>query len=220
MWKIGCGIVLALIVLGVVISLIRGNQQPVVNTAPPPPPGASKPLATPAAKPVEVKLNLPEKLESGVEIRMFPAGQDPEAGGSPSKILYADGLAGRRPETMGQIESVSGYIKIDAAGKYNFTLHLGELCAGKLLVNSYPVVEGKLESAGDKEGRDYSAQSLQLDAGYHKVELIVKAGVYAGGEKFWWDTIEKGMEHTYVSMAAAGQPLTQVAGGKVFRAAK
>lgn len=191
--------------------------------APPPARLRGSAIRQPALSPIpsksktDVPLAVPQKLEPGVDVGVYPAGKDPEARGIPSRNVHADGFSGVLPGSLGESQRVTGWIKVEQPARYDFTLHCGELVSGKLRIDSVVAVEGKIEVAGQKAGQDFRSHSMQLNAGYHKVVLIIKSGVYAGGDQFWWDTISQGMEHTYVTWARAGQPFSRLSGAEIFR---
>lgn len=217
MWKIGCVIIIVLVVLFLIADFFRGcGSAPAAKSPQPAAPAGKLPAGKTANGRQPVIVNVPEKLEPGAIGKVYPRGMDPETG-SPVKIVERDGVSGFPVEGF-QSELILGYMNVEKDGKYNFTVHVPEKVVTKLSVDGIPLLQTQ-DAYGCREEKDMSTpKGIDLNKGFHKIDFKLTVCVYDVGDNPYSATVAaENMQKAYVLSAPVGEQLQAV---KVFREAK
>ncbi len=208
MWKLGCVVLFAVVILILVADLFhrQGNG---------PQPGAALPAgkSLPAAAQAPADLpgpDTPTHFASGALAAVYPLGQDPDSGASPFKVYAVGGFAPVKPPVIG-IQVVSGWIKIDRPGKYNFTIEVPGYVTPVFSVNDFVVI-----SPGDYTRKPSQVSgTIPLEAGMYELKLKLCGRHCPGTDKYDFYHWEDNVPETRVMMARAGEELRVIS--RVYR---
>lgn len=128
-------------------------------------------------QPEEYILEIPTKLESGAELKIFVNNDDAvnpnPANYSPSKIIKTQNIVLSPQKTEGMFQESSGYFKVEETGEYNFLIGFDN--NDKRYLDDGELV-GKVDQeplGNPKGGR------VELDQGWHRLDLFYNPQIYA-----------------------------------------